>query len=73
MNVSEIYETEHDQRNQVTGRAINLEQVRLELDEELNKLGLASIFDPAITDGGVDGCRLNVSVTRLRLYRHLPH
>lgn len=37
---------------------------RSESVEEFNKPGLASIFDPAITDDGVDGCQLNLSVTR---------
>lgn len=53
------------------GTSDELGTTRSESVEEFNKLGLASIFDPAITDHGVDGCQLNLSVTRR--HRHLPY
>lgn len=43
---------------------MNSEPVGSESVEEFNKLGLTSISDPAITCG-VDGCQLNLSVTRI--------
>lgn len=57
-----------------SGTAMNSQ--RVESVEEFNKPGLASIFDPAITDGRVDGCQLNLSVTQpvdtyhINLYSH---